>query len=182
MAAILRNRPFSVCYTERQKPTHCGLSNLKPIITSLPLCTQLLLLCAPSFSSSDGCLGPLQRVDANYPYRARAAVEGYCRVTFALSPTGDVENLTLSECRPKGYFEEAVMDAARQLQYPPTRVVRGVTYDLTGLAVESWYWFYDPDTSTHSTHTSPPNCFHYLDGTEKYMITPSCGASPCWDE
>ena len=62
----------------------------------------------------------IKSVAASYPWEAqRRDVEGYCEVAFSVSKKGTVINPEISECSPKGYFEDSTLEAISSFRFSP---------------------------------------------------------------
>ncbi len=127
----------------------------------------VLIIFASSFSTawpySEGmnCYFPLRRVHAAYPEKARnEGIEGYCAVEFSVGTTGTVQDVSIVECEPVGYFESASLKAAARFKYR-SRVDGNVTISVP--IVRQIFWFAYPDTETASIYKAP----------EKYKLLPS---------
>lgn len=75
----------------------------------------------------------IKRVDAVYPANANGQ-SGYVKVQYMVTAQGTVLNPTVVESNPVGVFDQAAINAARQMQYKPRIVdgqpqaIQGVTY------------------------------------------------------
>jgi protein TonB len=75
---------------------------------------------APSAGKLDH--GPMAtaQVPPMYPYSARRrGVEGWVKVRFLVNRQGGVEQLSILEAMPEGYFEESVMRSVSRWRYKP---------------------------------------------------------------
>lgn len=86
---------------------------------------------AVSASEPSVALGPkissqmavMHRPAPRYPRRARRrGIEGEVTVGFTVTSTGSVESVRVIEASPKGYFEDAALEAARQFRFAPRRI------------------------------------------------------------
>lgn len=60
------------------------------------------------------------RPPPRYPARARRrGIEGEVLVGFTVTASGGVAQLRVIEAAPKGYFEEAALEAARRFRFSP---------------------------------------------------------------
>ena len=76
---------------------------------------------------------PLLKVQPIYPSRAAArGIEGYVRVVYCVSPSGDVEDVQVVESAPPGIFDRAAVWAALQAKYQP-KLVAGQPVEACGL-------------------------------------------------
>ena len=68
---------------------------------------------------------PLSRQPPEYPYKAaRHGIEGWVRVAFDVTATGNVENVEVIESDPPGVFEIAASRAVLRWRFKP-RIVNG---------------------------------------------------------
>ena len=76
---------------------------------------------------------PLLKVQPIYPSRAAArGIEGYVRVVYCVSPSGDVEDVQVVESAPPGIFDRAAVQAALQAKYQP-KLVAGQPVEACGV-------------------------------------------------
>lgn len=68
---------------------------------------------------------PLSRQPPEYPYKAaRRGIEGWVRVAFDVTGTGDVENVEVIESDPPGVFDIAASRAVSRWRFKP-RIIDG---------------------------------------------------------
>lgn len=68
---------------------------------------------------------PLSRQPPEYPYKAtRRGIEGWVRVAFDVTETGDVENVEVIESDPPGVFDIAASRAVSRWRFKP-RIIDG---------------------------------------------------------
>ena len=73
----------------------------------------------------DSSFIPLSRQPPEYPYKAaRRGIEGWVRVAFDVTDTGDVENVEVVESDPPGVFDVAATRAVSRWRFKP-RVIDG---------------------------------------------------------
>ncbi|QTA85882.1 energy transducer TonB [Desulfonema magnum] len=62
----------------------------------------------------------LQKVEPVYPYRARRRdIKGMVTVKFLVSVSGDVTKPSVVEAKPRGVFEQSVLEAIRRWRFKP---------------------------------------------------------------
>lgn len=82
---------------------------------------------------SDGDYLPIVKVQPQYPRRAaERGVEGYVLLEFTVTALGTVENPTVIEADPPGYFERAAIRAALKFKYK-AKVVNGEPMAVAGV-------------------------------------------------
>lgn len=81
----------------------------------------------------DGEYLPIVKVAPVYPRRAQErGIEGEVVVEFTVTELGTVENPTVVEATPPGYFETAAMNAALKFKYKP-KTVNGTAISVSGV-------------------------------------------------
>lgn len=76
-------------------------------------------------SVSDGEYLPLVNVTPQYPTRAASrGIEGWCQVTFTVTETGGVRDVSVVDAEPAGIFDSSSIRAAERFKFQP-RVVDG---------------------------------------------------------
>ena len=61
---------------------------------------------------------PIFKMGPMYPKLAlNKNISGYCTVQYDVGVKGNTENITIVECSPSGYFEEASLEAAKSFIY-----------------------------------------------------------------
>ena len=76
-------------------------------------------------SQVDSGFIPLSRQPPEYPYKAaRRGIEGWVRVAFDVTATGNVENVEVIESDPPGVFDIAASRAVLRWRFKP-RIVNG---------------------------------------------------------
>ena len=86
------------------------------------------------FGSNDGEYLPIVKVAAVYPLVAQQRrIEGTCMVTYTVTPTGSVRDVTVvaDQCDHPA-FEKVSIDAALKFKYKP-RVVNGEAIEVQGV-------------------------------------------------
>jgi protein TonB len=79
----------------------------------------------PVIGEADRDFMPVSRVPPQYPYQAtRRRIEGWVRVSFMVTETGNVEDVVLLESEPEGIFDRAAMRAVGKWKFRP-RLVNG---------------------------------------------------------
>lgn len=77
---------------------------------------------APASPSTAEEVTPLVDIPPNYPQRALAAgIEGEVQLAFTISADGRVENLRVTDAKPKGVFEREARRAAMRWRFAPRR-------------------------------------------------------------
>ena len=62
----------------------------------------------------------LNNVEPIYPYRAkRRGLEGFVKISFLVTTTGKVTNLTVLEAQPPGLFDQSVRQIVRHWRFNP---------------------------------------------------------------
>lgn len=85
-----------------------------------------------SFSVSDRDAQPLVRIEPQYPPRAaERGTEGFCTVTFDVTPDGTPTNIRILECS-SSLFERASIRAVERWRYNP-KIVDGQAVARTGV-------------------------------------------------
>lgn len=80
---------------------------------------------AAGISVSDGEYLPLVNVTPQYPTRAASrGIEGWCQVTFTVTETGGVRDVSVVDAEPPGIFDSSSIRAAERFKFQP-RVVDG---------------------------------------------------------
>lgn len=73
--------------------------------------------------SNDAAPAPLVRIEPQYPRQAAmGGVEGWVRVSFDITPTGDVTNAEVVESEPRRVFDAAAKAAVLRWKYRPQMV------------------------------------------------------------
>lgn len=86
--------------------------------------------------SSDTAPAPLVRIEPQYPRQAAMnAVEGWVRLRFDITPTGDVANVEVLESEPRRIFDSAARAAVLRWKYRP-QMVDGQPSTLEGNVVQ----------------------------------------------
>lgn len=76
----------------------------------------------PAGPSTSEEVTPLQDIPPNYPQRALAAgIEGEVTLAFTITPDGRVDNLRVTEAKPRGVFEREARRAASRWRFAPRR-------------------------------------------------------------
>ena len=76
----------------------------------------------PAGPSTSEEVTPLQDIPPNYPQRALAAgIEGEVTLAFTITPDGRVDNLRVTEAKPRGVFEREARRAANRWRFAPRR-------------------------------------------------------------
>lgn len=71
----------------------------------------------------DNALMPVSRTPPRYPYQARRrGIEGWVRVSFTVTPEGDVEDVIVEEAKPAGIFDQAAIAAVYKWKFKPRTV------------------------------------------------------------
>ena len=79
----------------------------------------------PVIGESDRDFMPVSRTPPQYPYQAtRRRIEGWVRVSFMVTETGNVEDVVLLESEPEGIFDRAAVRAVSKWKFKP-RLVNG---------------------------------------------------------
>jgi protein TonB len=109
-------------------------TEVKPRLPRLDMAMNLELPLNPGDGPSLGPLPasqvdsgfiPLSRQPPEYPYKAaRRGIEGWVRVAFDVTATGNVENVEVIESDPPGVFDIAASRAVLRWRFKP-RIVNG---------------------------------------------------------
>ena len=60
----------------------------------------------------------LSRPAPRYPAKAQKMNQtGWCLMEFTVAPTGETKNIKVTDCSPKGYFEEYCLNLTSTLKY-----------------------------------------------------------------
>lgn len=79
----------------------------------------------PMAGEADRDFMPVSRTPPQYPYQAtRRGIEGWVRVSFVVTATGEVEDVVLLESDPEGIFDRAAQRAVSKWKFKP-RIVDG---------------------------------------------------------
>jgi periplasmic protein TonB len=104
-------------------------TRLPSISTDFQLPYQDTIDFGPAFNGAidvsqlDRPLTTISRIPPVYPIRARRkGVEGWVRVGFEVDERGYVDNLTILEAKPSGFFEKSVMRCVTKWRYKPGTV------------------------------------------------------------
>lgn len=74
----------------------------------------------PNFTLSFGLLNPIIRVDPVYPAQAaRDGREGWVRLSFTITETGDVEDVKVIDSQPRHIFDNAAQRALKKWKFRP---------------------------------------------------------------
>jgi periplasmic protein TonB len=86
--------------------------------------------------SGDSAPAPLVRIEPQYPRQAAmSGVEGWVRLRFDITPTGDVTNVEVVESEPRRVFDAAARAAVLRWKYRP-QMVDGRPETLEGILVQ----------------------------------------------
>lgn len=78
-----------------------------------------------SLGVSDGEMLPLVNIQPTYPTRAaQRGIEGWAQVSFTVTETGGVRDVSVVDAEPPGMFDQASIRAAERFRFQP-RVVNG---------------------------------------------------------
>lgn len=78
-----------------------------------------------SISITDGEMLPLVNVTPQYPTRAASrGIEGWCQVSFTVTDTGGVRDVSVVDAEPAGIFDSSSIRAAEKFKFQP-KVVDG---------------------------------------------------------
>lgn len=84
---------------------------------------------------TDGTATPIFRVDPTYPVdAARNGTEGWVKLSFSISPTGTVQDISVIDAKPKRIFDRAARRALARWKYKPT-VVNGTAVSQPNMNV-----------------------------------------------
>jgi protein TonB len=84
-------------------------------------------------SGTDSDTMPVVRIEPVYPTRAEIrGIEGFVRVQFTVTATGQVRDAVVVASEPPGEFDEAALQAVERWRYRP-RVVEGVPVERVGV-------------------------------------------------
>ncbi len=79
----------------------------------------------PVSGEADREFMPVSRTPPQYPYQAtRRRIEGWVRVSFLVTASGDVEDVVVLESEPEGMFDRAALRAVSKWKFKP-RIVDG---------------------------------------------------------
>jgi len=68
----------------------------------------------------DSAFLPVSRTPPRYPYQAqRRGIEGWVRVSFTVTESGNVEDVIVEEADPPGIFEQAALAAVYKWKFKP---------------------------------------------------------------
>jgi periplasmic protein TonB len=82
---------------------------------------------------SDRDIAPIVRVEPIYPTRAETrGIEGWVRVRFNISATGEVTDAMVVESDPSGVFDQSVLSAIGRWRYSP-KVENGTAVERRGI-------------------------------------------------
>lgn len=82
---------------------------------------------------SDGEYLPISKVEPIYPPRAlQRGIEGHVIVSFTVTEQGSVEDVSVVESEPVGWFDRAAKNAALKFKYRPT-IIDGKAVRVTGV-------------------------------------------------
>lgn len=85
---------------------------------------------AAGISVSDGEYLPLVNVTPQYPTRAASrGIEGWCQVSFTVTPEGGVRDVVVVDAEPAGIFDQSSIRAAERFKFQP-RVVNGEAVEV----------------------------------------------------
>lgn len=80
---------------------------------------------AAGLGATDGEMLPLVNIQPTYPTRAaQRGIEGWAQVSFTVTDTGGVRDVTVVDAEPAGMFDQASIRAAERFRFQP-RVVNG---------------------------------------------------------
>lgn len=75
--------------------------------------------------ATDGEMLPLVNIQPTYPTRAaQRGIEGWAQVSFTVTETGGVRDVSVVDAEPAGMFDQASIRAAERFRFQP-RVVNG---------------------------------------------------------
>ena len=80
---------------------------------------------AAGLGATDGEMLPLVNIQPTYPTRAaQRGIEGWAQVSFTVTDTGGVRDVSVVDAEPPGMFDQASIRAAERFRFQP-RVVNG---------------------------------------------------------
>jgi protein TonB len=84
----------------------------------------------------DGDATPIVRIEPKYPMAAqRNGTEGWVRLSFSINEVGGVEDIVVTESKPKRVFDRAAKRALKRWKYKP-KMVEGKPFKQTGLSIQ----------------------------------------------
>jgi len=94
---------------------------------------QMALAGGVGVGSADMDIVPLVRVNPRYPPRAQSrGIEGWVHLRFTITPQGTVDDVTIVDADPKGYFERSAKRAVGKYKYKP-KIEDGKPVSRTGV-------------------------------------------------
>src|SRR5690554_1452663 len=85
---------------------------------------------AAGLGVSDGEMLPLVNIQPTYPTRAaQRGIEGWTQVTFTVTESGGVRDVSVVDAEPPGMFDRASIRAAERFRFQP-RVVNGEAVEV----------------------------------------------------
>ena len=94
---------------------------------------QMALAGGVGVGSADMDIVPLVRVNPRYPPRAQSrGIEGWVHLRFTITPQGTVDEVTIVDADPKGYFERSAKRAVGKYKYKP-KIEDGKPVSRTGV-------------------------------------------------
>lgn len=103
-------------------PSMSGLTAAEAPAVAQPAPAEPAAEPPPAGPSTSEEVTPLVDIPPNYPQRALAAgIEGEVTLAFTITPDGRVENLRVTEAKPRGVFEREARRAAAHWRFAPRR-------------------------------------------------------------
>ncbi len=91
---------------------------------------------APTIGAEEGDATPIVRIEPKYPVQAaRDGKEGFVQLSFTITETGEVDDISVIKAEPNRIFNREAMRALRKWKYKP-KIVDGKAVRQPGMSVE----------------------------------------------
>ncbi|HEY8036788.1 MAG TPA: energy transducer TonB [Methylobacter sp.] len=130
---VVKKTPVIPKHVELPKPQTIAeekpsVSNVAPVSTPQPVSRPAPAVVSNEPRISTGVI-PLERIPPKYPARAADRhIEGWVKIEFTITTSGEVENAVVVEAEPAETFDDAALKAINQWKFKE-KIVNGVAVE-----------------------------------------------------